>query len=116
MQTEIAAIALEIRDRIESLKPYIGLIQSLRNPGMKPRHFEELSARTGIQMALTPALTLKALLVLGIENFRDIVDEVSQSAAKEYTIEGTLDKMSKEWETIAMEVTPYKDTGNFSPA
>ncbi|XP_043269180.1 dynein axonemal heavy chain 1-like [Venturia canescens] len=112
-QPTIAAIALEIRDQIESFKPYIGLIQSLRNPGMKSRHFEELSTRTGIQMALTPALTLKGLLFLGIENFEDSVKEVSESAAKEYTIEGMLEKMLKEWETIEMEVMPYKNSGTY---
>lgn len=102
---------MEIRDRIEAFKPYVGLMQSLRNPGVKARHFEELSQRTGIQMALTPALTLKGLLLLGITDFEDIVMDVADSAAKEYTIEGTLDKMSNEWETIKMDVMPYKDTG-----
>lgn len=87
------------------------MIQALRNPGMKARHFEELSKETGIQMELTPTLTFKSLVFLGVMNYEDTVKAVAEAAAKEYLIEGALDKMMAEWETIIMEILPYKNTG-----
>nr|XP_012140860.1 PREDICTED: dynein heavy chain 1, axonemal [Megachile rotundata] len=110
---KVQAIATTIRDQIDEFKPYIGLIQALRDPGMKDRHFEELSQKTGIQMALTPSLTFKSLLVLGIQEFEELVKTVADTAAKEYATERTLNKMIVEWETIAMEILPYKTTGTY---
>lgn len=78
---------------------------------MKARHFEELSKQTGIQIALTPNLTFKNLLILGIMKFEETVKTIAESAAKEYAIECTLDKMMTEWQTIKMDVLPYKNTG-----
>ncbi|XP_076766961.1 dynein axonemal heavy chain 1 [Xylocopa sonorina] len=110
---EVQAIAVAIRDQMDEFKPHIGLIQALRNPGMKDRHFEQLSAQTGIQMALTPAITFKSLLILGIQEFEELVKTVADTAAKEYATERTLNKMIEEWEPIAMELLPYKTTGTY---
>ncbi|XP_024940673.1 dynein heavy chain 1, axonemal [Cephus cinctus] len=112
-QPKVANVAIQIRDQIETFKPFVGMMQSFRNPGMKPRHFEELSALTGIQMALTPTLTFKNLLVLGIMNYTDTVQEVAEGAAKEYAIEESLDKMIADWSTIKMEIIPHKNTGTY---
>lgn len=87
------------------------MIEALRNPGMKPRHFDELSIVTGIQMALTPTLTFKELILLGIMQYEEIVMTVADEAEKEYSIEGILDKMISAWDTITMDVIPYKNTG-----
>ncbi|KAL6436551.1 hypothetical protein ACFW04_004787 [Cataglyphis niger] len=110
---KIAAIALTIRDQIEVFKPYISMIQALRNPGMKARHFEELTKETGIQMELTPTLTFKSLVLSDVMKYEDTVKTVAEAAAKEYLIEGALDKMLTEWETIMMEILPYKNTGTY---
>lgn len=39
--------ALQIKEEIEAFKPYIPLIQGLRNPGMRLRHWEDLKDKTG---------------------------------------------------------------------
>lgn len=43
----VQSIALEVKDRIDQFKPKIQLLQSLRNPGMKQRHWDALEAETG---------------------------------------------------------------------
>ncbi|XP_053995639.1 dynein axonemal heavy chain 1-like [Hylaeus anthracinus] len=112
-QPQVQAIATTIKDQIDEFKPYIPLIQALREPGMKDRHFEQLSAQTGIQMTLTPIITFKNLLVLGIHEFEELVKTVADTAAKEYATERTLNKMIAEWESIIMEILPYKTTGTY---
>ncbi|OAD57478.1 Dynein heavy chain 1, axonemal [Eufriesea mexicana] len=110
---KVQVIAIAIRDQIDEFKPYIPLIQALRNPGMKDRHFEQLSAQTGIQMALKPTITFKSLLMLGVMEFEELIKTVSETAAKEYATERTLNKMIEEWETIVMETLSYKATGEY---
>lgn len=111
---EVQAVAIMIRDQIDEFKPFIPLIQALREPGMKDRHFEQLSAQTGILMALKPAITFKSLLILGIKEFEELVIMVADTAAKEYATERTLNKMIEEWEMIIFETLPYKTTGKYT--
>ena len=35
-------VAMEVKQKIENFKPYIPLIQGLRNPGMRSRHWEQV--------------------------------------------------------------------------
>ena len=35
-------VAMEVKEKIENFKPYIPLIQGLRNPGMRSRHWEQV--------------------------------------------------------------------------
>ncbi|XP_075235019.1 sterile affecting ciliogenesis [Lycorma delicatula] len=107
------AVALKIKKDIEDFKPYIPLIQAVRNPGLKKRHWEEFSAKTGCQITMTPNLTFNKCLQLGIEKHVDVMMELADHAGKEYVIELALDKMANEWANINLEVTPYKNTGTY---
>lgn len=40
-------VALEIKHRIDNFKPKISLLLSLRNPGMKQRHWDTFQNETG---------------------------------------------------------------------
>lgn len=82
VRAEVAAVALTTRNQIDAFKPYIGMIQALREPEMKAHHFEELLKRTGVQMTTTPTLTFKHLLILGVMKFEDIVMAVANAARR----------------------------------
>ena len=45
------AVARAVRDEIEAFKPLLPLIVALRNPGMRTRHWVELSAAVGFEIA-----------------------------------------------------------------
>lgn len=62
---------------------------------------------------MTTTLTFNDCVALGIKDIGAEVTKTAESAAKEYTIEETLSKMLKEWETTEMELTAYKNTGTF---
>lgn len=67
----------------------------------------------GIHLEWTPTVTFHDCLKLGVEDHTDQIIKVAENATKEYTIEQTLDKMVAEWKNNMMELTPYKNTGNF---
>ncbi|XP_067444208.1 dynein axonemal heavy chain 1 isoform X2 [Thunnus thynnus] len=106
-------VATVIRGKIEDFRPYIPLIQGLRNPGMRSRHWEMLSER--IQMKVKPKanLTFSRCLELGLQNHVDDIAQVAEVAGKEYTIEQALEKMEQEWSTVVFDVLPYKETGTY---
>lgn len=44
---EQQAVAIYIRKQCEEFKPYVPLIVALRNPGLKQRHYDQISEETG---------------------------------------------------------------------
>ncbi|XP_047438259.1 dynein axonemal heavy chain 1 [Mugil cephalus] len=106
-------VAATVRSKIEDFQPYIPLIQALRNPGMKSRHWDMLSKRIQIKVKPKANLTFSHCLELGLQNHVDDIAHVAEVAGKEYTIEQALEKMEQEWATVIFDVLPYKDTGTY---
>ncbi|XP_062252615.1 dynein axonemal heavy chain 1 [Platichthys flesus] len=106
-------VATFIQGKIEDFRPYIPLIQGLRNPGMKNRHWEMLSERIDMKVKPKANLTFSRCLELGLQNHVADIAHVAEVAGKEFTIEQALEKMEKEWSVILFDVLPYKDTGTY---
>ncbi|XP_053785531.1 dynein axonemal heavy chain 1 isoform X3 [Desmodus rotundus] len=106
-------VALDIRTRIEEFKPYIPLIQGLRNPGMRHRHWEVLSNEININVRPKANLTFARCLEMNLQDHIETISKVAEVAGKEYAIEQALDKMEKEWSTILFNVLPYKETETY---
>nr|XP_024648317.1 dynein heavy chain 1, axonemal isoform X2 [Macaca nemestrina] len=106
-------VALDIRARIEEFKPYIPLIQGLRNPGMRNRHWETLSNQININVRPKANLTFARCLEMNLQDHIESISKVAEVAGKEYAIEQALDKMEKEWSTILFNVLPYKATDTY---
>jgi dynein heavy chain len=104
-------VAKKIKEEMEEFKPYIPLIQSLRNPGMRDRHWDTLSTNLDIKFKLDEKLTLTDLLKMNLMDKIESIAKVCDVAGKEYAIENALDKMDEEWRSIQLEIIPYKDTG-----
>ncbi|XP_038950112.1 dynein axonemal heavy chain 1 isoform X1 [Rattus norvegicus] len=106
-------VALDIRARIDEFKPYIPLIQGLRNPGMRNRHWEVLSNEININVRPKANLTFARCLEMNLQDYIESISKVAEVAGKEYAIEQALDKMEKEWASILFNVLPYKETDTY---
>ncbi|XP_019331155.1 dynein axonemal heavy chain 1 [Alligator mississippiensis] len=106
-------VAVEIRGRIEEFRPYIPLIQGLRNPGMRNRHWEMLSKEIKISIKPKANLTFARCLEMKLLDHIESIAKIAEIAGKEYAIENALDKMENEWVSIMFNVLPYKNTDTF---
>ncbi|XP_071611851.1 dynein axonemal heavy chain 1 [Heliangelus exortis] len=106
-------LATEFRDKIEEFKLYVPLIQGLRNPGMRDRHWKMISEDMNIDIKLEPGLTLSYCLDMKLLDHIDSITKVAEMAGKEYAIENALNKMEGEWNSVSFTVVPYKNTGTF---
>ncbi|CAF4290444.1 unnamed protein product, partial [Rotaria sp. Silwood2] len=109
----IQQIALTVKGQIEDFKPSIPLIQALRAPGMRNRHWEELSELVKMPVRPKKELTFSKCLEMGLQKYIDMISKVAEKAAKEFSIEQQLDKMENEWKSVRFDVLPYKQTGTF---
>lgn len=80
-------VALDIQARIEEFKPYIPLIQGLRNPGMRNRHWELLSNEININVKPKANLTFARCLEMNLQDHIESISKVAEVAGKEYAIE-----------------------------
>ncbi|XP_030766886.1 dynein heavy chain 1, axonemal-like isoform X2 [Sitophilus oryzae] len=109
----VQGVAIAIRNQIDEFKPLIPLLQCIRNPGMRQRHWDEFAEKTDIQLVWSTTITFHDVLALGVEQYIDEIKSIAEAATKEYSIEQTLDKMLAQWEDNRLELTAYKDTGTY---
>ncbi|KAI8820875.1 dynein heavy chain and region D6 of dynein motor-domain-containing protein [Fimicolochytrium jonesii] len=105
------AVAMQMKEEMDDFKPNLPLIQALRNPGMRDRHWDRLNEEMGTKLRPDASLTLTDILKMNLLERVDTITKVCDTAGKEYSIEAALDKMDNEWKSIALEIIAYKDTG-----
>nr|XP_023655546.1 dynein heavy chain 1, axonemal [Paramormyrops kingsleyae] len=111
--TDCQAVASDIQRRIEDFRPYIPLIQGLRSPGMRSRHWQLLSESIGLNVKPKAGLTFSRCLEMGLQEHMGAIGRVAEVAGKEFAIEQALDKMELQWSSVTFEVLPYKETGTY---
>ena len=106
-------LAAQVRAQILGFRPSVPTITALRNPGMRERHWEELSAHLGFRVMPDESFTLSGVLALDLAGHLPAIEKISESAAKEYQIEVALDGMVAEWAGIDLDIFPYRETGTY---
>ncbi|GLC56009.1 hypothetical protein PLESTB_001054700 [Pleodorina starrii] len=102
-----------VRAEVEGFKKFVPLVQALRNPGMRDRHWEQLSASLGFKLHPDKNFTLSAGDSMGLLAHLQVISKVADVAGKEYGIEQALDKMQREWESAEMQVLDYRETKTY---
>lgn len=73
---------------------WVPLIAALRNPGLRERHWAQLSAAVGKPILTADgSFSLSVALQINLHAHMKLVEEVSEFASKQYSLERTLDKI-----------------------
>uniref|UniRef100_A0A2A4JD05 Dynein heavy chain linker domain-containing protein n=1 Tax=Heliothis virescens TaxID=7102 RepID=A0A2A4JD05_HELVI len=110
---KVQQVAVTIRDNIDEFRPLIPIIQAVRNPGMKERHWNEFMEKAGITVTMNEKQTFQMCMKQGVAAHGQLIADIGELASKEYVIEQSLDKMQADWANKALEMNPYKNTGTF---
>lgn len=106
-------LAAAVRERIEDFKDRMPTVMTLGNPGMKARHWEQVSTIADIPIKFDIELTLGKVLTMGLDAYIAQFEGISEAATKEDTLEKGMDKMQREWTDMFFTVNLYKDTGTY---
>ena len=112
-EPESKKLAQTVREKIEDFKDHMPIIMTLGNPGLKKRHWEQISEIVGFPIKVDSDLTLGKVLNMNLDYFVDQFESISEGASKENTLEKSIDKMHKDWVEMIFTVNPYKDTGTY---
>ncbi|RKO99706.1 hypothetical protein CXG81DRAFT_14142 [Caulochytrium protostelioides] len=107
---ELAEMA---KAQIDRFKLHLPLILCLGNPGLKDRHWTQISDIVGMRFQPDHQTTLSAVLERGFNEYLPRLEILSATASKEYTLEKTISKMNAEWDGVQLTIIPYRDSGTF---
>lgn len=106
-------VAETVEGWIAEFKPYGPLINALRNPGMRERHWEALSENLGFEVKPDKKLTFTKCLDMKLDQHIDAIVKVGETAGKEFGLETALDKMEADWVPEDLEIMEYKASGTY---
>eukprot|EP00163_Fabomonas_tropica_P031151 TRINITY_DN730_c1_g2_i2.p1 TRINITY_DN730_c1_g2~~TRINITY_DN730_c1_g2_i2.p1 ORF type:complete len:4514 (+),score=1634.66 TRINITY_DN730_c1_g2_i2:234-13775(+) len=86
------------------------LVQELRSPAMRSRHWKQLMTLTGVKFTITQDFKLSDLLDLNLHNFSDDVDTIVDRASKEEKMEKQLAELESTWASMEFEYTIHPTT------
>eukprot|EP00106_Octopus_bimaculoides_P014248 XP_014781690.1 PREDICTED: dynein heavy chain 2, axonemal-like [Octopus bimaculoides] len=95
--------------KVDTFKRTMPLIQDLKNPAMRPRHWEQISVEIQRHFDYTSEdFTLEKIIELGFDQYADFINGVSSAAKKELFIEQSLVAIKGTWEITDIDMAPFK--------
>jgi hypothetical protein len=91
-----AEVAKDVLERIQAFKPNLPLLHCLCNKGMRERHWERVSEQVGFDIRPDNHTSLVRFLDMGLAKHVEQLQEISDAATKEYSIEKALASMKAE--------------------
>ena len=107
-------IAKALKGEMAGFSGNVPVVQALRNPGMRDRHWDALSAELRFELRPDEKFTLRdATEGLRLHEAAPLekVQKVCSRAMKEFAIEKALDEMAAGWEPLNFDVVAYRATG-----
>ena len=106
-------MAAKLRGKVDEFKEHLPLVTTLFNPGMRDRHWDQISDIIGYPFKPSDETNLQKVIDMNLNEFTPKFESISEAASKEFSLEKALDKMGKEWKDIEFTILPYRETGTF---
>lgn len=91
-----------MKSNVEEFRENMPLIGTLFNPGLRDRHWDQISEICNIDPPLRPddTFNLKKFVDMGLEQFVPKFESISEAASKEFSLEKAMKKMKDEWAPV----------------
>ncbi|KAJ8000572.1 hypothetical protein DPEC_G00181780 [Dallia pectoralis] len=103
------SVVPRLKEQVEGMRKKLPVIADLRNPCLKPRHWNMLETITEASLQAVPR-TLAALEEQNIFRFDAEIQEVSGQASGEASLESILKKVEDLWKTSEFTVLPHRES------
>ncbi|KAG8431885.1 hypothetical protein GDO86_019599 [Hymenochirus boettgeri] len=100
-----------VMEQIKAFKEYLPVVSILCNPGIRTRHWNQMTDI--VQYDLTPdsGTTLRKVLKLNLTPFLEQFEQISAAASKEFSLEKAMHTMVELWDSISFNTSPYRESG-----
>ncbi|KAK2851543.1 hypothetical protein Q5P01_007819 [Channa striata] len=100
-----------VMKQINKFKEHIPLVSILCNPGIKARHWEQMSAIVGYNLTPDSSTRLHKVLKLNLTPHLEQFESISAAASKEFSLERAMQTMVHIWDNVSFHHQPYRETG-----
>ncbi|XP_031217595.1 dynein heavy chain 12, axonemal [Mastomys coucha] len=100
-----------VMEQIKAFKEYIPTVSILCNPGMRARHWKQMSEIVGYDLTPDSGTTLRKVLKLNLTPYLESFEVISAGASKEFSLERAMNAMIATWDDISFNISLYRDTG-----
>lgn len=104
-------IAANTKEAVDEFKELIPIVQAVCNPGLRPRHWKQMSALVGFDLTPDEDSNLEKYIQYDLGSHLDKFEVISEAASKEFSLEKALEKMQQEWSEVEFIFIPYRETG-----
>jgi len=104
-------LAEEMKSTVGGFKPHVPLISVLCNGGLRDRHWESFAEVVGFSIKPHEKTSLTNMIERNLDPYLPKLEEISESASKEWSLEKNLEKQLGEWQGMNFEMQPYRDSG-----
>ncbi|XP_071083415.1 dynein axonemal heavy chain 12-like isoform X1 [Haliotis cracherodii] len=105
------AVCNTVMDNMKDFKEFIPVISIMCNPGVRTRHWKQMSDIAGFDLTPDSGSTLRKVLKLNLDPYMEQFEQISGAASKEFSLEKAMNKMMEEWTGINFNLIQYRDSG-----
>uniref|UniRef100_A0A803V3Y9 Dynein axonemal heavy chain 12 n=1 Tax=Ficedula albicollis TaxID=59894 RepID=A0A803V3Y9_FICAL len=81
------------------------------NPGMRERHWQQMSDIVGYDITPDAGTTLRKVLKQNLSSYLGQFSTISVAASKEFSLEKAMNTMKETWDSISFTTNVYRETG-----
>ncbi|KAM3869140.1 dynein axonemal heavy chain 12-like [Diretmus argenteus] len=100
-----------VTKQINDFKEHIPMVSILCNPGIRARHWDQMSEIVEYDLTPDSGTTLCKVLKLNLAPYLEQFESISAAASKEFSLEKSLQTMMEVWDGISFHHQPYRETG-----
>ncbi|KAK7884177.1 hypothetical protein WMY93_027300 [Mugilogobius chulae] len=101
-----------VLQEIKEFKEHVPLVSILCNPGIRQRHWDQMSKIVGYDLTPDSGTTLRKILKQNLTPYLDNFESVSAAASKvRFSLEKAMQTMVTIWDGVAFHHQPYRETG-----
>uniref|UniRef100_A0A8C5CUF5 Dynein, axonemal, heavy chain 12 n=1 Tax=Gadus morhua TaxID=8049 RepID=A0A8C5CUF5_GADMO len=90
---------------------HIPIVTMLCNPGVRERHWQQMSEIVEYDLTPDSGTTLRKVLKQNLAPFLEQFETISASASKEFSLEKAMQAMVEIWDSISFHHYPYRESG-----
>ncbi|XP_029456789.1 LOW QUALITY PROTEIN: dynein heavy chain 12, axonemal [Rhinatrema bivittatum] len=110
-ENQMINISTLIMEQIKEFRENIPLVTILCNPGIRARHWQQMSEIVGYDLTPDSGTTLKKVLKQSLGPYMEKFELISVGASKEFSLEKAMHTMVEIWDTIYFNTSLYRETG-----
>ncbi|NWI88768.1 DYH7 protein, partial [Pitta sordida] len=99
-----------VLEQIKDFKENVPTVTIFCNPGLRERHWQQMSSIAGYDLTPDSGTTLRKVLKQNLAPYLEEFSAISVGASKEFSLEKAMHAMMETWDSISFNTNVYRDT------